>query len=204
MISVLSILRCLQSGYHLKLKVRFTKLFTEFPAASLDRLISWRVLMIRASHGQSYVAHMIPTLLISSASFRQSDGESARSGFSAEWTHSSDHVTIQGNSWWLACLFWPFLLLIPPHIAPYSQSRGFRVQIANQLCATLVERDREMAQGRQRQSFEMPFTFSLNNILSIVADHLSKRAPLAIYQIHPFAISWVFSRKQTTCFIAII
>jgi hypothetical protein len=29
----------------------------------------------------------------------------------------------------------------------------------------------------------MPFAFSLNNILSIVADHLSKKALLAIYQI---------------------
>jgi hypothetical protein len=28
----------------------------------------------------------------------------------------------------------------------------------------------------------MPFTFSLNNILSVVVDHLSKKALLAIYQ----------------------
>jgi hypothetical protein len=33
-----------------------------------------------------------------------------------------------------------------------------------------------MAQGRQRQPFEMPFTFSLKNILSIVADHLSEKS----------------------------
>jgi hypothetical protein len=39
-----------------------------------------------------------------------------------------------------------------------------------------------MAQCRQQQPFKMPFTFSLNNILSIVADHLSKKALLAIYQ----------------------
>jgi hypothetical protein len=32
-----------------------------------------------------------------------------------------------------------------------------------------------MTQGRQRQPFEMPFTFSLNNILSIVADHLTQK-----------------------------
>jgi hypothetical protein len=40
-----------------------------------------------------------------------------------------------------------------------------------------------MAQGHQRQPFEMSFTFSLNNILSLVADHLSKKALLAIYQL---------------------
>jgi hypothetical protein len=33
-----------------------------------------------------------------------------------------------------------------------------------------------MAQHHQRQPFEMPFTFSLHNILSIVADHLSKKS----------------------------
>jgi hypothetical protein len=32
-----------------------------------------------------------------------------------------------------------------------------------------------MAQGSQRQPFEIPFTFSLNNIVSIVADDLSKK-----------------------------
>jgi hypothetical protein len=40
----------------------------------------------------------------------------------------------------------------------------------------------EMAQGRERQPFEMPFTFSLKNTLFIVADYLSKKALLAIYQ----------------------
>jgi hypothetical protein len=38
-----------------------------------------------------------------------------------------------------------------------------------------VEREGEMAQGRKRQPFEMPFTFSLNNISSIVVDHLNKK-----------------------------
>jgi hypothetical protein len=33
-----------------------------------------------------------------------------------------------------------------------------------------------MTQGRQRQPFEIPFTFSLNNILSLIADHLNKRS----------------------------
>jgi hypothetical protein len=32
-----------------------------------------------------------------------------------------------------------------------------------------------MVQGRQRQPFEILFTFSLNNILSLIADHLSKK-----------------------------
>jgi hypothetical protein len=32
-----------------------------------------------------------------------------------------------------------------------------------------------MTQGRQRQPFEILFTFSLNDILSIVAGHLSKK-----------------------------
>jgi hypothetical protein len=45
----------------------------------------------------------------------------------------------------------------------------------------LVEREGEMVQGSQRQPFEMPFTFSLSNILSIFADHLSKKALSAIY-----------------------
>jgi hypothetical protein len=45
----------------------------------------------------------------------------------------------------------------------------------------LVEREGEMARGRQRQPFEMPFAFSLNKILPIVADHLSKKALLVIY-----------------------
>jgi hypothetical protein len=39
----------------------------------------------------------------------------------------------------------------------------------------LVESEGEMAQGRQRQPFEIPFTFSLNNVLSIVACNLSKK-----------------------------
>jgi hypothetical protein len=120
-----------------EIKVRFTKSFTEFPASSVDRLVSERVLMIRAPYAQSYIAHMIPTLLISSASFRQSDGESARRGFSAEWTRLSVRVTIQRNSSWLACLSSPFLSLIPPPIAPYFQRRDLRVQIANQMCTTL-------------------------------------------------------------------
>jgi hypothetical protein len=76
MIGILSLLRCLQSGHHLKLKMIFTKLFTE---------------------------SMIP---------------------------SEIRLRTEG----------------------------------------------EMAQGRQRQPFKMPFTFSLNNILSVIADHLSKKS----------------------------
>jgi hypothetical protein len=55
------------------------------------------------------------------------------------------------------------------------------VQIAHQLWATLGGKGGRMEQGRQRQPFEMPFTFPLNNILSIVADLLSKKTVLAIY-----------------------
>jgi hypothetical protein len=39
----------------------------------------------------------------------------------------------------------------------------------------LVESEGEMTQGRQRQPFEMPFTFSLNNILSIIGDRFGKK-----------------------------
>jgi hypothetical protein len=55
------------------------------------------------------------------------------------------------------------------------------VQIEHQLWATLGRKGGRMEQGCQRQPLEMPFTFSLKNILSIVADHLSKKAVLAIY-----------------------
>jgi hypothetical protein len=39
----------------------------------------------------------------------------------------------------------------------------------------LVEKEGEMALGRRRYPFEMPFPFSLDNILSIVANHFSKQ-----------------------------
>jgi hypothetical protein len=38
-----------------------------------------------------------------------------------------------------------------------------------------------MTQVLQRRPFEMPFIFSLNQISSVVADHLSKKALLVIY-----------------------
>jgi hypothetical protein len=55
-----------------------------------------------------------------------------------------------------------------------------------------------MAQRRQQQSFEIPVTFSLNNILSIVADHLSKKALLVIYPILALPISGSNSCNQST------
>jgi hypothetical protein len=137
--------------------------------------------MIRALHAQIYVAHMIPTLLISSAAFRQSDGESAGSGSSAEWTRSSAHVTIQGNSWWLACMSSPFLSLTPPSIAPILNVEVSVCKSQTNFAQSLVEREGEKAQGSSRHPLKMPFTFSLNNILSIVSDRLSKKALLAIY-----------------------
>jgi hypothetical protein len=60
-----------------------------------------------------------------------------------------------------------------------------------------------MAQGRRRQPFEMPFTFSLNNILSIVADHLSKKALLEIYRFpsvppffHSLYSDWIYDSTE--------
>jgi hypothetical protein len=155
--------------------------------------------MIRAPHARSYAAHMISTSLISSGSFRQSDGESARRGFSAERTRSNAHVTIQGNSWWLACLSSPFLSLIPPPIAPYSQRRGFRVQ--TNFAQRLVEREGEMAQDRQREPFEMPFTFSFNNFSSLVADHRSKKSTFGDL-LFPLPLNWLFSAliRNVCCF----
>jgi hypothetical protein len=42
----------------------------------------------------------------------------------------------------------------------------------------LVEKEGEMALGRRRYPFEMPLSFFLNHILSIIAGHLSKKALL--------------------------
>jgi hypothetical protein len=53
-----------------------------------------------------------------------------------------------------------------------------------------------MASGRQR--FKISFTFSFNNILYIIADHLSKKALLASYPFHASKISLDRTESRTT------